>query len=211
MPLRRVWPRSARGLLLQVADGVPELRVLAPRSAWRREVVPRPRERRDPCDAAPASEPESVARGPTRDAGVGAAPRPAAARGPGGDEVPDIVSGAASVALVTPARSADVILLAPNVISVRHWDRLLGGLLYAVSPRVDWATLLRRSFDVDVMQCPKCQGRLRVVAVITERDAVRRMLSHLGQPTEAPPLARARDPTDEPDDVGSDNQLGLGL
>jgi hypothetical protein len=53
--------------------------------------------------------------------------------------------------------------LAPNIISVRHWDRLLGGLLYAVSPRVDWATLLRRSFSVDVLECPKCHGRLRAV------------------------------------------------
>jgi RNA polymerase sigma-70 factor (ECF subfamily) len=34
----------------------------------------------------------------------------------------------------------------------------IGGALYAATPRVDWASLLRRSFDVDVMQCPKCQG-----------------------------------------------------
>jgi hypothetical protein len=44
------------------------------------------------------------------------------------------------VAMVAAVRAApladDVIRLAPNVISVRHWDRLLGGLLYAVSPRV---------------------------------------------------------------------------
>jgi len=185
--------------------------VLAPRSAWRREVVPRPRERRDPCDATPASRPPSVDRGPARDAAGRATPHADAATGDRRVEVPDVARRTASVALVGPARSADVVGLAPNVISVRHWDRLLGGLLYAVSPRVDWATLLRRSFDVDVLQCPKCQGRLRVVAVITERDAVRRILSHLGEPTEAPPLARARDPTDEQDDVGSDSQLGLGL
>src|SRR3984957_21160582 len=43
----------------------------------------------------------------------------------------------------------DVTMLAPNVISVRHWDRLLGGLLYATSPRVDWATLLRRRFSAE--------------------------------------------------------------
>ena len=79
----------------------------------------------------------------------------------------------------------------------RHWDRLLGGVLYATSPRVDWATLLRRSFSVDVLECPKCHGRLRVIAVITEREPVRRILAHLGLPTDPPPLARARDPTDE--------------
>jgi len=54
-------------------------------------------------------------------------------------------------------------------------------------------------------------GGLRVIAVITERDAVRRILSHLGQPTEAPPLARARDPTDQEDEFEAESQLGLGL
>jgi hypothetical protein len=105
----------------------------------------------------------------------------------------------------------DVIQLAPNIISVKHWDRLLGGLLCAVQPRVDWATLLRRSLSVDVLECPKCHGRLRVVAVITEREPVQRILAHLGLPTEPPPVARARDPTD---DVGDDEppaQLAFGL
>ena len=74
------------------------------------------------------------------------------------------------------ARPGDVIALTPNVLSVKHWDRLLGGVLYAATPRVDWAALLRRSFQVDVMQCAKCGGRLRVLAVITEREPVRRIL-----------------------------------
>ncbi len=94
-------------------------------------------------------------------------------------------------------RPGDVTSNAPNLIAVKHWDRLLGGLLYAVQPRVDWAPLLRRSFSVDVLDCPKCHGRLRIVAVITEREPVRRILTHLGLPTESPPIARARDPTDD--------------
>jgi hypothetical protein len=40
-------------------------------------------------------------------------------------------------------------------------------------------------------------ARLRMIAVITEREAARRILAHLGLPTEPPPLARARDPTEE--------------
>jgi len=110
-----------------------------------------------------------------------------------------------------PAGPGDVIALAPNVLSVRHWDRLLGGALYAASPRLDWASLLRRSFSVDVLACAKCGGRLRVLAVITEREAARRILAHLGQPTEAPPVARARDPTEDQDDVEPQGQLALGL
>jgi hypothetical protein len=61
---------------------------------------------------------------------------------------------------------------------------------------------------MDVLECPKCHGRLRVVAVITEREPVRRILAHLGLPTHAPPTARARDPTD---DDGASAQLALGL
>jgi hypothetical protein len=30
--------------------------------------------------------------------------------------------------------------------------------LYAATPRLDWASLLRRSFEVDVLQCPKRQA-----------------------------------------------------
>jgi hypothetical protein len=89
-------------------------------------------------------------------------------RGAHGERHPN--SAAATIAVVpspgSPARSGDVTVLAPNIVSVQHWDRLLGGLLYATSPRVDWASLLRRSFSVDVLECPKCRGRLRVVAVI---------------------------------------------
>jgi hypothetical protein len=102
-------------------------------------------------------------------------------------------------------------MLTPNVLSVRHWDRLLGGVLYATSPRVDWAALLRRSFSTDVLQCPKCHGRLRVLAVITEREPLTRILAHIAMPTEAPPLARARDPSDELDDDEAAAQLSLEL
>jgi hypothetical protein len=72
---------------------------------------------------------------------------------------------------------------------------LLGGLLYAASPRVDWPTLLRRSFDVDVLECPSCRGRLRVLGEVIERTMVRLMLDRMGVPTNAPRAARARDPT----------------
>ena len=122
---------------------------------------------------------------------------------------------ASDLAMVAPVLRTpgpgDVIQLAPNIISVKHWDRLMGGLLYAVQPRVDWATLLRRSLSVDVLECPKCHGRLRVLAVIAEREPVQRILAHLGLPTEPPPLARARDPSDDVGDDEGPAQLALGL
>jgi hypothetical protein len=54
-------------------------------------------------------------------------------------------------------------------------------------------------------------GRLRVLAVITEREPVARILSHLGMPTAAPPVARARDPSDDVDDEEQRGQLELAL
>ena len=192
--------------------------VLAPRSAWRREVVPKPRERRDACEAARTTKAAPTERRPERQAGdARGAPAP---RAPSPSEASNTDRGAAmsandvamNAAVLRPAPFADdVMRLAPNVISVRHWDRLLGGLLYATSPRVDWATLLRRSFSVDVLECPKCHGRLRMIAVITEREPARRILAHLGLPTDPPSVARARDPTDDVDEAGDDGQLALDL
>jgi uncharacterized protein YbaR (Trm112 family) len=72
----------------------------------------------------------------------------------------------------------------------------LGGALYAASPRVDWASLLRRSFQVDVLACPSCGGRLRVLGEVTEPAMVRLVLDSLGIPADAPRVARARDPTE---------------
>jgi hypothetical protein len=50
-------------------------------------------------------------------------------------------------------------------ISVRHLDRLVGGLLLATSPRVAWATRIRRTHGCDVLACGGCGGRLRVLNI----------------------------------------------
>jgi len=78
----------------------------------------------------------------------------------------------------------------------------MGGLLYAVSTRLPWAQLLRRTFALDVQQCPKCAGRLRLIQNITQPAVARAILERLGMPTEAPTTAPARDPTDA---AGLDN------
>jgi hypothetical protein len=82
-------------------------------------------------------------------------------------------------------------------ISVRHLDRLLGGLLLATSPRVDWAKLLHRTYAIGVLRCGRCGDRLRVLSAITEKATAKKMRAHLGLPTE-PIVARprARDPAE---------------
>ena len=66
-------------------------------------------------------------------------------------------------------------LIGQNLITVPHWNRLLGGELLATSPRVLWATLMRRSFAIDTLVCPACGGRLRLLSTITERATVRKI------------------------------------
>jgi hypothetical protein len=73
----------------------------------------------------------------------------------------------------------------------------MGGLLYTSSTRLPWSQLLRRTFSIDVEQCPECHGRLRLIQTVTEPAVAHAILERLGMPTEQPVTARARDPTGE--------------
>jgi uncharacterized protein YbaR (Trm112 family) len=56
---------------------------------------------------------------------------------------------------------------------------------------------MRRTFEFDVLACPRCGGRLRLVALIEHASVVQRILRHLGLPTEVPqPRPDARRPGD---------------
>jgi len=46
-------------------------------------------------------------------------------------------------------------------------------------PRLDWASLQRRTFAADVWTCP-CGGRRRVLAVVTTRRTAEQVLQSLG-------------------------------
>jgi hypothetical protein len=59
-----------------------------------------------------------------------------------------------------------------------------------------WGPLLRRTFDVDVQECPKCHGRLRLIEAIVDPPIARAILASLDMPTTTPVPSRARDPTD---------------
>ena len=60
-----------------------------------------------------------------------------------------------------------------------------------------WAALMRRVFDLDVLACPRCGGRLRVIATVQDPAVVRTILGHLARarspesPGPAPPAAAA--------------------
>ena len=57
-----------------------------------------------------------------------------------------------------------------------------------------WADLMRRTFGFDVLQCPRCGGRLRLLALIEHASAAERILRHLGLPTDLPEPRPSRAP-----------------
>jgi hypothetical protein len=60
--------------------------------------------------------------------------------------------------------------------------------------RLDWATLLRRVFAVDLTVCPRCAGAMKVLCAVNDPPVVQKILRHLGLPTEGPRCAPARGP-----------------
>jgi len=63
-------------------------------------------------------------------------------------------------------------------------------------PRMSWARLLKRVFDIDIEHCPNCGGAMKIIAAIEDPPVIDKILGHLGLPT--------RDPWDTApwDDVG---------
>ena len=51
---------------------------------------------------------------------------------------------------------------------------------YPLAP-LTWAQRLKRVFDNDITVCPKCGGRLRVIADVTDPELIRRILAHRAQ------------------------------
>ena len=54
---------------------------------------------------------------------------------------------------------------------------------------IDWATLMKRTFGIDPLRCPKCEARMKVLAVISQPEVVSKILAHVGLPVEPDVLA----------------------
>ena len=55
-----------------------------------------------------------------------------------------------------------------------------------------WAELIRKVYGADALECPRCHGRMRIIAAVQRPDAVRRILEHLGLPADPQVLSPAR-------------------
>ena len=51
---------------------------------------------------------------------------------------------------------------------------------------------MRRTCGIDVLACPRCGGRLVLIALIERSDVIARLLGHLRLPRELPRPAPAR-------------------
>jgi len=63
-----------------------------------------------------------------------------------------------------------------------------------VPNRLPWATLIWRVFLRDVLECLRCKGRMEIVAALTSKAAITRVLRHLGLSAEAHGFHPARPP-----------------
>jgi len=60
--------------------------------------------------------------------------------------------------------------------------------------RIAWAKLMARVGEEFPLECPGCGGDIRLIAFITEPGPIRKVLTHLGEPLEPPPVSPARGP-----------------
>ena len=199
--LRRPWHDGTRAILFEPLELLEKLAVLVARPRvnlllYHGHLGPAARARREAlattrapsgCAQIGASEPShGEAAGPNLGQSD-AVPTPSAA-------VQPRASGGAIADLATPAPSEDR-GSPPSPPNER--------------PRYySWSQLMARAFEVDVLECISCGGRLRLIATIDNPDVVRKILAHLGLPTEIPAPLPARSP---PQALEAENHLQLDL
>jgi hypothetical protein len=55
--------------------------------------------------------------------------------------------------------------------------------------RQRWAILMRRVFNIDVLECPKCKSQMQQIAFITQPGVIQRILKSVGHPADSPVVA----------------------
>ena len=57
---------------------------------------------------------------------------------------------------------------------------------------------------MDVLACPRCAGRLEMIAYIAQPTVAKKILDHLGLESQGPPVARATSGTADAAEPGPD-------
>jgi len=145
--------------------------VLGPSANTRPRIVP----------ATPATEPATALAAGTAHAGC----QPA---DPGIRPAGQQPAGGVRAELAAAAAPGDTEMRAPG--PARGVPTPAGNL--ARSRRLAWAGLMRRVFALDVLECPGCGGRMRILAAIHPPETAQAILACLGLQERAPPIAPAR-------------------
>ena len=69
-----------------------------------------------------------------------------------------------------------------------------------------WAELMKRVWSLDVLQCDRCGGRMRIVCANHPPEAVRSIMDCLGLPTRPPPIAPAASIIGDPLPVSAESK-----
>ena len=148
--------------------------VLASRSRWRVRAVAYGRDTLDPSRSRLCG-PMRTAAPPVPPSAPWSAGGPEASGASQRDPGLMIGGGHGEPASSTPAANRDpastVSVEEPAPPAARKWS---------------WPELMQHTFGVNVLACARSGGRMRVVATIEDRVVIRRILTHLGLPTEAP-------------------------
>jgi len=200
--LRRAWRDGTRAIRFEPSELLEKLAAMIPRPRANLLIYHGAFAPRGCCRGAPAGE-----------TGEHAAPEPAGEPTPagGGGSGDQPVDASAAAAGGTSRIDADGVAAAAAI------ARPPPG--YVRPPHYAWADLLRHTFSTDILGCPDCGGRLRLLATITDtpargfrragRPAIEKILRHLGLPADLPNPAPARAPPwlpgvpDQFDDGGS--------
>lgn len=119
------------------------------------------------CAAAPSGKSEQ------------AAPTAAMADVPRGDASPPVPSSTSTLARSTATQPA-----------ARTGEALRSPDDATRARRLEWSLLMKRAYALDVLCCPRCQGPMRLIAVIDNEVVARKILLHLGLSARAPPRGR---------------------
>ena len=71
--------------------------------------------------------------------------------------------------------------------------------------RLRWAEMLKKTFEVDVTVCSKCNGRLEQIAVIKCRKTAMAILNSLNQRTQHKPMSPPT--TGPPEQLSYENEI----
>ena len=58
---------------------------------------------------------------------------------------------------------------------------------------IPWQVLMQ-TLGIDVETCPRCGGKMKVIALVRDPQSIARYLRHLGLPSQEPSMAPARAP-----------------